>query len=68
MLTSLASTNWGLVLLLNGTWQPDVVLATNLKLDKTTLQTRLVIVNQLLAVQEAEPNELAREPAGTSGR
>lgn len=49
LLTSLAFTNWGLALLHNGTWQPDVVLETNLKLDRDALQTRLVVVNQLLA-------------------
>ncbi|MGI4762515.1 MAG: hypothetical protein ACRYF0_17520 [Janthinobacterium lividum] len=51
LLTSLAFTNWGLALLYNGTWQPDVALETNLKLDKDALEKRLLEVNKLL-VQE----------------
>ncbi|MDO7885323.1 hypothetical protein [Hymenobacter cheonanensis] len=52
LLTSLAFTNWGLALLANGTWQPDVVLETNLRLDKAALEKRLLEVTQLLTAQE----------------
>lgn len=52
LLQSLAFTNWGIALLCNGTWQPDAVLETNLKLDKAALEMRLLEVNQLLTVQE----------------
>jgi len=57
LLTSLAFTNWGLALLQNGTWQPDAVLETTLKLDKDALEKRLKEVNQLLFVQEGEPED-----------
>jgi hypothetical protein len=56
LLTSLAFTNLGLRLLANGTWQPDIVLETNLKLDRATLEARLKEVNQLLAVEEGAQN------------
>jgi hypothetical protein len=55
LLQSLAFTNWGLALLDNGTWQPDQVLETNLKLDKDALEKRLTVVNQLLFAQEGGP-------------
>jgi hypothetical protein len=55
LLSSLAFVNWCLALLRNGTWQPDVVLETNLKLDKATMEARLLVVTPLLLAQETGP-------------
>ncbi len=55
LLQSLAFTNWSLVLLANGTWQPDILLEKALRADKVTLETRLRVVAPLLQAEEAGP-------------
>lgn len=52
LLQSLAFTNWSLVLLANGTWQPDSGLEKALRADKTTLEARLRVVAPLLQAEE----------------
>jgi hypothetical protein len=52
LFASLAFINWCLLLLQNGTWQPDVALETTLRLDKSALETRLLVITPLLNAAE----------------
>jgi hypothetical protein len=48
LLASLAFINWSLQLLKNGTWQPDAVLESALRLDRAAMEARLLVVTPLL--------------------
>lgn len=52
LLQSLAFVNWGLAVLKNGSWQPDIELENGLRADKSTLEARLLVVTPLLRVEE----------------